>query len=167
MKTEIRRKERIMNSTAEMELLLKTAAVGRMALSTPQGPYLVALNHLYLDGDIYFHSAMQGRKVEALQLDPRVCFMVDEVGPQVTWEKGCGISQIYRSVICFGRAEFVEDATEKQRILLAMVAKLVPAGCDYRPLNAENIARTAIVRIVVEAMTGKENPLSSFHTVLK
>ena len=36
--------------------------------------------------------------------------VVDEVGPQVTWEKGCGVSQIYRSVTCFGRAEFVEDA---------------------------------------------------------
>jgi len=93
--------------------------------------------------------------------------MVDEVGPQVTWEKGCGISQIYRSVICFGRAEFVEDAAEKQRILQAMVDKLVPAGCAYRPLNEENIARAAIVRIVVDAMTGKENPLSSVHTVLQ
>jgi len=48
-----------------------------------------------------------------------------------------------------------------------MVAKLVPAGCAYRPLNAENIARTAIVRIVVDAMTGKENPLSSVHAVLQ
>jgi len=166
MRTEPRRKERAMNSAREMELLLERMAVGRLAVMTAEGPYIVALNHLFLEGSIYFHSAQAGRKIEALQGDPRVCFLVDDAGPQVLWKQGCGISQIYKSVICFGKAEFVEDSVEKRRILERMVEKFVPAHYPVSPLKDENIKRTAVVRVVIESMSGKENVLSSAHTVL-
>ena len=54
MRTEPRRKERAMNSAREMELLLERMAVGRLAVMTAEGPYIVALNHLFLEGSIYF-----------------------------------------------------------------------------------------------------------------
>jgi hypothetical protein len=46
---------------------------------------------------------------------------VDEVEPQVVWEEGCGINQLFKSVICFGRAVFLEESVEKKRILLKML----------------------------------------------
>ena len=166
MRTELRRKERTMNTSREMELLLKRMPVGRLAVMTEDGPYIVALNYLFLEGSIYFHSAQAGRKIEALRADSRVCFLVDDVGPQVLWEHGCGISQIYRSVICFGKAELVGGPVEKRRILERMVRKFVPAKHPLSPLKDQNIKRTAVVKIVVESMSGKKNVLSSSHTVL-
>jgi nitroimidazol reductase NimA-like FMN-containing flavoprotein (pyridoxamine 5'-phosphate oxidase superfamily) len=124
------------------------------------------VNYLYFDGSIYFHSGLAGRKIEALRADSRVCFMVDEIGPQVLWEKGCGISQVYKSVVCFGKAGFVEGQAEKGRILDQMVRKYVPPGYALSPLNGKNIENTAVVRIVIESMSGKENALSSAHTVI-
>jgi nitroimidazol reductase NimA-like FMN-containing flavoprotein (pyridoxamine 5'-phosphate oxidase superfamily) len=103
-----------------MELLLNHA-VGRLAVTTVDGPYIVALNYIFLEGSIYFHSGQAGRKIEALRADSRVCFLVDDVGPQILHEQGCGISQIYESVICFGKTEFVEGPVEKRRILERMV----------------------------------------------
>jgi nitroimidazol reductase NimA-like FMN-containing flavoprotein (pyridoxamine 5'-phosphate oxidase superfamily) len=91
--------------------------VGRFAVTTKDGPYIVAVNYLYHKGSIYFHGGLSGRKMEALQADSRVCFLVDEVGPQVLWDQGCGISQVYKSVVCFGNAEFVEDPSEKRKVL--------------------------------------------------
>jgi uncharacterized protein len=166
MKTEPRRKERTMNTSREMELLLERMPVGRLAVITEDGPYIVALNYLFLEGYIYFHSTQAGRKIDALQADSRVCFLVDDVGPQVLWEQGCGISQIYKSVICFGKAEFVEGPAEKRRILERMVRKFVPANNPLPPMKDQNIKKTAVVKIVIEAMSGKENVLSSAHTVL-
>jgi hypothetical protein len=99
-----------------MELLLERMPVGRLAVTTADGPYAVAVNYLFFEGDIYFHSGREGRKIEALRADPRLCFLVDDPGPQVLSERGCGITQIYESVVCFGRAEFVEDHAEKRRI---------------------------------------------------
>jgi hypothetical protein len=166
MKTEPRRKDREMKTSGDMELLLERTPVGRLAITTPEGPYLVPVNFLFLEGSIYFHSGSTGRKMEALRADPRVCFLADEIGPQVLWQQGCGISQVYRSVVCFGKADFVEGQAEKRAVLEKMVQKYVPAGYSPPPLKDENIQKTAVVRIVIEAMSGKENVLSPAHTVI-
>ena len=163
MNTEIRRKDRAMKTPRDMETLLEEGAVGRLAVTTEDGPYVVPVNYLFFEGNIYVHSALSGRKVEAVQNDPRVCFLVDEVGPQVLWQRGCGISQIYRSVICFGKAEFVEDMVEKRAILERMIEKYVSAS---HPMNDHNIERTAIVKIVVETMSGKAHDLAPSQTVI-
>jgi nitroimidazol reductase NimA-like FMN-containing flavoprotein (pyridoxamine 5'-phosphate oxidase superfamily) len=155
-----------MKTSREMELLLERMPVGRLAVMTKDGPYTVALNYLFFEGSIYFHSASSGRKVEALQADSRVCFLVDEVGPQVLWEQGCGISQIYRSVVCFGKAEFVKGLIEKRGILERMVQKYVPSSYPLSPMKDQNIEKTVVVRIVIESMSGKANVLSPSHTVL-
>lgn len=166
MRTELRRKDRIMKTSREMELLLEHMPVGRLAVTTEEGPYIIAVNYLFLEGSIYFHSSVSGRKMEALRADSRVCFLVDEVGPQVLWEQGCGISQIFKSVVCFGKAEFVEDPLEKRGILERMVRKYVPSSYPFSPMTDQNIKKTAVVRIVIESMTGKENVLSPLHKVL-
>lgn len=156
-----------MESAREMERLLERMPVGRLAVTTAEGPYAVAVNYLFREGSIYFHGALSGRKMEALRADSRVCFLVDEVGPQVMWERGCGISQIYRSVVCFGRAELVESPKEKKEILERMLRKYVPPDYPVSPMKDQNIENTAVVRIVIESMSGKANDFSpSLHTVL-
>jgi nitroimidazol reductase NimA-like FMN-containing flavoprotein (pyridoxamine 5'-phosphate oxidase superfamily) len=155
-----------MNTSRKMELLLERMPVGRLAVTTADGPYVVAVNYLFLEGNIYFHSGRAGRKIEALRADPRVCFPVDDVGPRVLLEQGCGISQIYESVVCFGKAEFVEGPLEKRRILESMVHKFVPAKHPLPPMKDQNVEKTAVVRIVIESMSGKANRLSPPHTVL-
>mgnify|MGYP001765904652 CR=1 FL=1 len=155
-----------MTSARDMERLLERMPVGRLAVTTEDGPYAVAVNYLFWNGSIYIHSGLKGRKMEALRADSRVCFLVDEVGPQVLWERGCGISQIYRSVVCFGRASMVEDRSEKRIILEQMIRKYVPSGYPLSPLKDENVGNTAVVKIVVESMSGKANELSSLHTIL-
>ena len=166
MTTELRRKDRAMKTSREMELLLERMVVGRLGVTTKDGPHVVPVNYLFFEGNIYFHSALSGRKVESLQTDARVCFLVDEVGPQVLWERGCGISQIYKSVICFGKAEFVEDPIEKRAILERMVQKYVPSSYPVRQMKDQNVEMTAVVRIVIESMSGKAHEPSPSHTAL-
>ncbi len=166
MRTEMRRKERAMKTSGEMEHLLERMLVGRMAVTTEDGPYIVAVNYLYFEGNIYFHSGPAGRKLDALRADSRVCFMVDEIGPQVIWEGGCGISQIYKSVVCFGKAEFVEGQSDKRRILEKMVQKYVPSRYPPVLVMDQNLQRTVVVKIIIQSITGKENVLSPSHTVI-
>jgi len=165
MITEPRRKDRTMKTSHEKELLLERTSVGRLAVTTEEGPYIVAVNYLFFEGSIYFHSGLSGRKIEALRADPRLCFLIDEVGPQVLWEQGCGISQIYKSVVCFGKAEFVEDPVEKRGMLERMIRKYVPSNYPLPPMTDQNVEKTAVVRIIIESMSGKENVLSPLHKV--
>jgi len=166
MTREVRRKDRVMESEQQMKQVLEQAAVGRLALVTGTGPYVIPVNFLFLDGAIYIHCAQAGRKFEALKADGRACFEVDEAGPQVLSARGCGISQLYRSVLCFGNARFVEDPAEKRGILSRMIEKYVPSSYTVSPMNEENLANTALVKIAVETMTGKAQSLSPAHTVV-
>jgi nitroimidazol reductase NimA-like FMN-containing flavoprotein (pyridoxamine 5'-phosphate oxidase superfamily) len=151
----------------ESASLLQRMAVGRLAIVTEEGPYVVAVNYLYHEGDIYFHSGLSGRKIAALRDDSRVCFLVDEVGPQVMWKDSCGISQIFKSVMCLGKAEFIESVHEKRVILENMLQKYVPSRYPSVPMDDGTIETTAIVKIVIESISGKKNELSPSHTVLK
>jgi uncharacterized protein len=166
MKTDPRRSERAMKTREEMERFLERMPVGCLAVTTEDGPYAVAMNYLFHEESIYIHCALAGRKIEALVRDSRVCFLVYEDGPQVAWDKGCGISQIYKSVICFGKSEFVEDPDEKKLVLGKMIQKYAPSNMAVPPMNDENIRRTAVIRIVIESMSGKANELASAHTVI-
>jgi nitroimidazol reductase NimA-like FMN-containing flavoprotein (pyridoxamine 5'-phosphate oxidase superfamily) len=58
MGTESRRKDRTMKASREMELLLERMLVGRLAVMTENGPYIAAVNHLFFEGSIYFHSGL-------------------------------------------------------------------------------------------------------------
>lgn len=162
MRTSPRRKDRTINDPRKTEALLDRMPVGRLGLSTKDGPYVVPVNYVFAEGCIYFHSGREGRKMEALQADPCVCFLVDDPGPQVTWEQGCGITQIYESVMCFGKAELVQDIAERRRILEMLIEKYV--SDDNRvPILDGNVENTAVVRIRIEWMTGKANRISSLH----
>ena len=71
-------------------------------------PYALPINHYYNpeDGKIYFHSGRKGHKIDAMRRDGRVSFTVMDSGtPSDTlgWALG------FRSVIVFGRIEFIED----------------------------------------------------------
>jgi uncharacterized protein len=167
MKTEPRRSERAMKTREEMERLLERMPAGCLAVTTEDGPYVVAMNYLFHEGKIYLHSAQAGRKIDALANDSRVCFLVYEDGPQVAWDKGCGISQIYRSVICFGKAELIENANEKKMVLEKMIEKYGPPDMSIPPMDDQNIGRTAVIKIVIESMSGKANELTSEHTVIR
>ena len=162
MRTNPRRKDRTIKDPRKMEALLDRMAVGRLGLSTEDGPYVVPVNYVFAEGCICFHSGHEGKKMEALRANPRVCFLVDEPGPQVTWEQGCGVTQIYESVMCFGKAEFVEEIAERRRILEMLIGKYVP-GVNHVPILDRNVENTAVVRIHIEWMTGKANPISSLH----
>ena len=69
MNTEIRRKDREMKTSREMELLLEKMPVGRLGITTKNGPYVVPMNFLFFEGHIYLHSALSGRKMESLRAD--------------------------------------------------------------------------------------------------
>ena len=167
MKTELRRAERAMKTPEEMERLLARMSVGCLSVATQDGPYAVAMNYLFVDGCIYLHSANAGRKIEAIKRDTKICFMVHEDGPLIIRDQACGISQIYKSVICFGKASFVEDAGEKKQVLEKMVGKYAPNHGQAITMNTGNIERTTVIKIAIEAMSGKTNEATPPYTALQ
>ena len=115
------------------------------------------LNFVHHRGMIYFHSALEGEKIEAIRRDSRVCFEVDL---PIAYVKSTGIpckaDYLYRSVIIRGRAHVVGDPEERVSALKALMRKYQPEG-GYQGFPEDKLAITAVVRIDIVEMTGKQD----------
>lgn len=142
-----------------IEHLLRTSHVGRLGTNGKDGyPRIKPLNYVYDRGVIYFHSAREGEKIEDIRRDDSICFEVDL---PIAFVKGapdnpCRAEYLYRSVIIYGRAAEVEDEAERRRALKSLMEKYQPAG-GYGEFLESKLAVTAVVRINMERITGKED----------
>ena len=138
--------------------LLSTSPVGRLGTSGQDGyPRIKPLNFVCLEGRIYFHSAREGEKMEDIKRDSRVCFEIDL---PITYVKSTGIpckaDYFYRSVMIKGRARIVREREERLRALEGLMKKYQPQG-GYGAFPEDKLALTAVVRIDIEEITGKED----------
>lgn len=149
----LRRKEKKMTDTKEMEQLLAEAQVCRLAMVDKGRPYVVPLNFGYRDGVLYFHSALEGRKIDVLNANPEVCFVVDEQVKMNKAAAACDWGVSYRSVICTGKARMLETASEKKAGLDIIMAHYSGRAFDY---PEEKLAKTAVIQVTIHEMTGKQ-----------
>jgi uncharacterized protein len=76
--TQMRRKQCEITDRKEMERIPGATIIGRIATERADGyPYITPVNFVYHKGNIYFHSAPGGEKLDKLSQDPNVCFEVD------------------------------------------------------------------------------------------
>jgi len=117
-------------------------------------PYTVPVSHVYKDGRLYFHSAVEGHKIDSLRRNDKVTFCVvdkDDVVPADFTTK-------YISVIVFGRARILENPEEKFAAIELITQKYSPEYMqEGRKEAEESMARFCIVEIDIERMTGKSS----------
>jgi nitroimidazol reductase NimA-like FMN-containing flavoprotein (pyridoxamine 5'-phosphate oxidase superfamily) len=141
----------------EMESLLQETLVGCLATVGPDGsPYITPLNFVYHQGKIYFHCAFEGRKMDNIKANPRVCFEVHELIKIVQGQRACDFSTRYRSVLVSGHACSLPDGDEKMAVLTALAEKYA-AGQAVEPPTPKRAKETEVIEITIEEMTGKRN----------
>lgn len=151
MQHELRRKDRGMPE-AEARALLQRGEYGVLSLCGADGePYGIPLSYCVLDTAIYFHCALEGRKLAMLAANNRGSFCV--VGAtELVPEK---FSTRYESVIVSGQVSEALDA-EKQHGLEGLVAKY-SGSCMAQGLQyiAAQGAATRVFRISIDTICGK------------
>ena len=142
----------------DVDSILDGALVGRIGVSVKDQPYVVPVNFLYSEGKIYFHSASKGQMYEYMKTNPQVCFEVDEIGKTVPNADPCKFSFTYKSVIAFGKVNFVQDSAEKVRILTKLAEKYDTEKMVNEDVTVDKLGDVAVGEITIERMTGKSNP---------
>ena len=134
--------------------ILKSELRGVLSVNGDDGyPYGVPINHYFCedDGKIYFHSGKKGHKVDAIRRDGKASFCVYDSGFRREGEWALNI----RSVIVFGRIEFVEDQGKINRIS-ALLARKFTDDEEYIEKEIKNYgASTLMFALVPEYVTGK------------
>jgi nitroimidazol reductase NimA-like FMN-containing flavoprotein (pyridoxamine 5'-phosphate oxidase superfamily) len=152
----MRRSDRRVADAAEVRELLMRAEVLRLGMVDAGEPYVLPVNFGYDPdaGKLFVHSAPDGRKLSAISRQPRVCFEVDEC--RVTpGERACDWTAEFASVIGYGTARVLEDASETAAALEAIVSHYSGGTAAVSP---EDVRGVVVIEIDIEAMEGKRSP---------
>ena len=152
-----RRMREFTMSSEAVDALLQEAPYGMIATLDEDGyPYTVAVHFVWLDGKLYFHGLGQGKKMDNLKRDSRVCFSVARLD-RVTGETAdtpCDADADYESVVIQGNAVILSNTEQKRGILQAIIKKFMPT-LSHIPLSDPRVNGTAVVEITPREITGK------------
>jgi hypothetical protein len=148
----MRRKDREIKSKEEMEAIIENSLVCRLGMADEDGPYMVPLSFGYADNRLYFHSAKEGRKLDILRKNNKVCFEFDTVEEIVKGDKACDWGMKFESVIGFGKAFIVEETESKKEALDVIMGHYSKGPFQY---SVKKLELTAVIKVEIESMTGK------------
>jgi uncharacterized protein len=150
----MRRADRQITDRAQIDQIIRQSRVCRLGLVCDGGPYVVPLCFGY-DGDaVYLHMATEGKKLDALRANPRVCLEWDLPGDVLPAPQACGWGMTYWSVIAYGMASELTDDADK-RHALALIMEQYTGEERAWSFPPEQLARTVVVRVQLVDVTGK------------
>lgn len=141
-------------SEEECVRVLREAKRGVLSLIGDGGyPYGVPIDFVYDEeaGKIYFHSAAEGHKIDAIRACDKACFTVW----QDNYRKDGDWSWYVTGVIAFGRAEIVEDRAVVIDKVRKLALKYYPTAEEVEKEIARDGNRVGLIALTVEHMTGK------------
>jgi nitroimidazol reductase NimA-like FMN-containing flavoprotein (pyridoxamine 5'-phosphate oxidase superfamily) len=150
----MRRHEREIKDRAVIDDIVRRAQICHLGLVDGQVPYVVPLSFGYDGQALYFHCGLQGRKLDLIRRNPRVCFEFAIMEKLIEAEQACHWGVRYQSVMGTGTAQIVEDAEGKRQALAAVMAQY-SQGIHTFPDEA--VARTGAIRVLIESLTGKQS----------
>ena len=165
-RVDMRRKDRQVQDEGWIRAMLEHAAVGVLATVQQGQPYLNPNLFVYDEARqaIIMHSANTGRTHSNIEQEPRVCVSVSEMGRLLPASEALEMSVEFSSVTVFGRARVVDDADEAAEMLQMLLNKYfshLHPGKDYRPIQPEELKRTTVYCIHIEAWSGKRKQVEA------
>nr|WP_325299307.1 pyridoxamine 5'-phosphate oxidase family protein [uncultured Dysosmobacter sp.] len=149
---EMRRKDRQMSEEFAWEVVDKCAYAFLAMTAEDGGPYGLPVTIVRDGNAVYFHSAMEGRKITCLRRHPRVCLTC--VGDTRIPEGK--FTTLFESAVAFGTAAEVTAEEEKIRALRLLCQRHTPDNmAAFDKAIAASLGRTAIWKITVTEITGK------------
>ena len=149
---EMRRKKQLLSEAETIEIL-RSCTAGVLAVTGDNDyPYAVPLSYAYKDGELFFHFAKEGHKIDGIEKNNKVSFCViktDDVMQKT-------FTTHFRSVIVFGRARILTEDSEKKHALECLVEKYSPGYITEGQTEIErDWKRVNAAELEIEHMTGK------------
>lgn len=138
------------------EPILKASEVCHVGMVDGENkPYTLPMNFGFDGENIYLHSGPEGKKISILNQNPDVClsFSSDYKLYHQSEDVACSYGMRYRSVLIYGKVEFVDDEAEKQRIL-NIVMKQYTGRDDYN-YNSPAIRNVKVMRVKISQLEGR------------
>lgn len=148
----VRKKQKLTNEEC-IEILISEPRGVLSVIGDDGYPYGLPMNYWYnkKDGSIYFHGSKKGHKIDALKNCNKVSFCVYDKGFRRDGEWALNI----KSVIVFGKIEFVEDLDEVVEISRNLGLKYTP-DTEYIEEEIKKYSKgVQCLKLIPEHISGK------------
>lgn len=138
----------------DMEAVIKKCKICRVGMIDGDSPYVLAMNFGYEDQTLWLHCAKEGKKVDVLKRNNKVCveFDTDHKIFARHEQVACSWRFAYRGVLIHGHALFVDDYDEKMKGLNILMKNFSDRKFEYSKPAVNNIF---VIKIPVESITGR------------
>lgn len=154
----MRKKEKEVTDLQDIESIIQRSDVCRLAFADMNEPYIVTMNFGYTGGEnkrLYFHCAGEGRKIDMIRKNNRVCFEMDTDHMMTPGKQACDYGWKYSSVVGYGYISIVTSLEEKIEGLNCIMSHYSgPGSFTYKD---DVLARTTILRLDITGITGKKS----------
>lgn len=151
------RDKAIKDITLQPELLeiISKCKVCHVGFVDGDKPYVLAFNFGFDGKSVYLHCAKEGYKIDVLNKNNQVCIEFDTDHDLFARheEVACSWRMRYRSVIVWGKAEFVSDYNEKVDGLKIFMKNYSDLNFEFSTPSVNNIH---IIKIPIDKMTGRK-----------
>lgn len=149
----MRRADRERDSSFALQVI-DSCEYGVAAISTgEETPYCIPLSLVRVGEELYFHCALEGRKLDLLRKNPKVCITFVEYNQSAE----DAFTTYFRCAVVEGTAYEVTEQADKIAALRALCEKLTPANmADFDNAIERSLSRTGVWGIHMDQITGKE-----------
>jgi len=149
-------KNRIITDRIEIEEIILNAPFCYLSMIDKNGgPYCIPMNFGYKEGVFYFHGAKEGLKIRTLKTNPEVCIALS-TDQKLRWQNenvACSYSMRYKSILAFGKAEFIEDPLEKKTSLDLLMSHFSKKEFKFNPPSIREVCCWKIIAERIEGRT--------------
>lgn len=148
----MRRKDREKDSQFAMEVLNHCEYATLATMNSDGTPYCIPISPAVVNECIYFHCALEGKKLDNIKRHPSVCVSAVAYTKLVPEN----FSTEFESAVAMGECQMVSDDEEKIKALRAICEKYAASNMTaFENAITKSLPRTGICKITITALTGK------------
>jgi nitroimidazol reductase NimA-like FMN-containing flavoprotein (pyridoxamine 5'-phosphate oxidase superfamily) len=155
----VRRKDREITDIEKKIEIIAQNKVCRLGLSRNNFPYVIPLNYGYSFENgtlvLYFHGALDGKKMDIIKENANACFEIDFEGRLIEGGAPCDYGYAFKSVIGFGKIIVMSSPEDKMSGLTAIMRHQTGTENAYT-FPAAMLNRVAVYKMVAAEFTGKQ-----------
>jgi len=148
-------KNRIITLKEEIERIIRKCEACNIAMVDLDGkPYIIPMNFGYDNDCIFLHSSQRGKKMEILKNNNSVCvsFSTDHMLGWQSEKVACSYSMKYRSVLAFGKVEFVNEQEDKILALNQIMKQYTEREYKY---SEPSLKEVMVFKVNIEKLEGR------------
>ncbi|NOR87651.1 MAG: pyridoxamine 5'-phosphate oxidase family protein [Bacteroidales bacterium] len=149
----MRRNEKQISSKEELDQIINSADVCRLAMTKDNIPYIVPVSFGYDGESLFVHTAIAGKKIDFLKENDLVCFEFDIDVKTVDHEQiPCKWTAAYKSIIGYGRMIEIENLEER---IVAINHIMLHYSAKEWTFNEAMLTKVKLWKIKIDEISGK------------